>query len=384
MEGTEGCTLPLRGRGKLRGAAAQPPPPLEGNQVQRLSRCPSEKNALMEPATGPDPQPTGCSLNPEPETAGTNAPRALQGQDLKPIEEKDITKGAKIRVLNSTEKEGTQLKPAGPRAAGANLPSCENKNGETKTHGTILEAQKNEAGMSLRNPRGDPGQRGEGDAETSSEGKDKVATNSPEGRTREKRNSFTQMGANQKESLEEEIKRKDAEINTIGMKVEEQRSVSMDLQRKNKEYLAHIEELEEELEAERNIRAKIEKQRSDLANEVDDLHDKLEETAGFASSQVEINKKREVELVRLRQELEEALLQSEGTASALRKKHAASLVEATEQHESMQRARMKLEKEKQNLKGELEELAATAENLQKAKVRLYVPGWIYYLCHWIL
>ncbi|OCT60814.1 hypothetical protein XELAEV_18046836mg [Xenopus laevis] len=187
------------------------------------------------------------------------------------------------------------------------------------------------------------------------------------------------MGEKQKESLEEEMKSlflptssgKDLEISTIGMKLEEQRCVSVDLQRKNKEYLAHIEELEEELEAERNTRTKIERQRLDLSNEVDDLHDKLEELGGSAAPQVEINRKLDTELAHLRQELEEVLLQSEATASSIQKKHALSLVEATEQYESMQSVRMKLDKEIQNLKGEIEEHAVTNENLQKAYYFLY-------------
>lgn len=81
-----------------------------------------------------------------------------------------------------------------------------------------------------------------------------------------------------------------------------------------------------------------------------------------------MNKKREAELQRLRRELEEVSLQSESLGSSLRKRHGEALAELGEQCESLQRTRAKLEKEKQNLRLEVEDLAASVDNLQKAKV----------------
>uniref|UniRef100_A0A8C9SKF6 Myosin-16-like n=1 Tax=Scleropages formosus TaxID=113540 RepID=A0A8C9SKF6_SCLFO len=130
-----------------------------------------------------------------------------------------------------------------------------------------------------------------------------------------------------------------------------------------------IEELEEELETERAMRAKVEKQRSELSRELDDLTDRLEEAGGATASQVEVNKKREAELQRLRRELEESSVQSEALAAALRKRHGEALTELGEQCESLQRTRAKLEKEKQNLRLEVDHLAATVDSLQKAKVQ---------------
>lgn len=84
--------------------------------------------------------------------------------------------------------------------------------------------------------------------------------------------------------------------------------------------------------------------------------------------QIEVNKKREAELKRLRRELEESSLQSEALAATLRKRHSDALAELSEQCESLQRTRAKLEKEKQNLRLELDDLTTNMENLQKAKV----------------
>eukprot|EP00061_Rhincodon_typus_P002680 g18198.t1 len=83
--------------------------------------------------------------------------------------------------------------------------------------------------------------------------------------------------------------------------------------------------------------------------------------------EIEMNKKRESELLRLRRELEEATLQSESTAAALRKKHGDTVVEITEQYENLQRIRLKTEKEKQSMKLELDNMTLTIDSLQKAK-----------------
>lgn len=85
--------------------------------------------------------------------------------------------------------------------------------------------------------------------------------------------------------------------------------------------------------------------------------------------QIEQNKKREAELLKLRRELEEAALQAEATASALRKKHSDAMAELAEQIENLQRVRIKLEKDKQVMKAEIDDLNSTVESVQKAKVR---------------
>lgn len=83
---------------------------------------------------------------------------------------------------------------------------------------------------------------------------------------------------------------------------------------------------------------------------------------------MEMNKKREAELQRLRRELEDSSVQAEAVAAALRKRHSDALAELGEQCEGLQRTRAKLEKEKQSLRLEVDDLAASLDTLQKAKV----------------
>nr|XP_014342953.1 PREDICTED: myosin-7 isoform X2 [Latimeria chalumnae] len=175
---------------------------------------------------------------------------------------------------------------------------------------------------------------------------------------------------NDKQQLEEKLKKKDFEINQLNSKIEDEQTLASQLQKKLKELQARIEELEEELEAERAARAKIEKQRSDLSRELEEISERLEEAGGATSAQMEMNKKREAEFQKLRRDLEESTLQHEATASALRKKHADTVAELGEQIDNLQRVKQKLEKEKSELRLELDDVASNMEQVIKSKANL--------------
>jgi chromosome segregation ATPase len=81
-----------------------------------------------------------------------------------------------------------------------------------------------------------------------------------------------------------------------------------------------------------------------------------------------MNKKREAEFQKMRRDLEEATLQHEATAATLRKKHADSMAELGEQIDNLQRVKQKLEKEKSEMKMEIDDLASNVETVSKAKV----------------
>lgn len=112
----------------------------------------------------------------------------------------------------------------------------------------------------------------------------------------------------------------------------------------------------------------MEKQRGDVARELEDLSERLEEAGGATSAQIEINKKRESDFLKLRRDLEEAMLHHEATTAALRKKHADSVAEMSEQMDSLLRVKQKLETERSEAKMEADDLASTVEQLSKGKV----------------
>ncbi|XP_068604805.1 myosin-7-like [Brachionichthys hirsutus] len=172
---------------------------------------------------------------------------------------------------------------------------------------------------------------------------------------------------NDKQNLEEHLKKKDFEINQLSNKIEDEQAITLQLQKKLKELQARIEELEEELEAERASRAKVEKQRADLARELEEISERLEEAGGATSAQIEMNKKREAEFLKLRRDLEEATLQHEATTATLRKKQADSVADLGEQIDNLQRVKQKLEKEKSELRLELDDVVSNMEHIVKTK-----------------
>uniref|UniRef100_A0A3P8V2F2 Myosin-16-like n=1 Tax=Cynoglossus semilaevis TaxID=244447 RepID=A0A3P8V2F2_CYNSE len=154
---------------------------------------------------------------------------------------------------------------------------------------------------------------------------------------------------NAKVDLEEVIRKRDFEINNMNSKLEDEQALSSMLSRKIKEH-------------------QVEKQRAELSRDLDDLSDRLEEAGGATVAQIEQNRKREAELLKLRRELEEAALQSEATAAGLRKKHSDAMAELGEQLENLTRLKVKLEKDKLSMKAEIEDLNVTVEATQKAKM----------------
>lgn len=110
----------------------------------------------------------------------------------------------------------------------------------------------------------------------------------------------------------------------------------------------------------------MEKQRCDASKELEELSERLEEAGGATSDQIEMNKKREADFLKLRCDLEEAILHHEAMTAALRKKHADS--ELSEQIDSLQRVKQKLEKERSEAKMEADDLTSNLEQLAKSKM----------------
>ncbi|XP_069700204.1 myosin heavy chain, muscle isoform X10 [Periplaneta americana] len=170
-----------------------------------------------------------------------------------------------------------------------------------------------------------------------------------------------------KKELEQTIQRKDKEISSLAAKLEDEQSLVAKLQKQIKELQSRIEELEEEVEAERQARAKAEKQRSDLARELEELGERLEEAGGATSAQIELNKKREAELAKLRRDLEEANIQHEGTLANLRKKHNDAVAEMGEQIDQLNKLKAKAEHDRSSVYNELNNVRGAIDGLARDK-----------------
>uniref|UniRef100_T1DG60 Putative myosin heavy chain n=1 Tax=Cupiennius salei TaxID=6928 RepID=T1DG60_CUPSA len=170
-----------------------------------------------------------------------------------------------------------------------------------------------------------------------------------------------------KKELEQALQRKEKEMASLSAKLEDEQSLVAKLQKQIKELQARIEELEEELEAERQARAKAEKQRADLAREIEELSERLEEAGGATSAQVELNKRREAEMAKLRRDLEESNIQHEQTLTNLRKKHNDVVAELSEQIDQLNKHKARLDKERAQMKGELDDVRSSVDHVNKEK-----------------
>lgn len=126
--------------------------------------------------------------------------------------------------------------------------------------------------------------------------------------------------------------------------------------------------LQDDLETEREMRQRIEREKSDLLIQLMQVTERMEEAEGSSESQVELNKKRDVELAKLRKLLEDVHLESEETAHHLRKKHQESICDFQEQVEQLNKHKAKSDREKQKLQAEVFDLLAQVDNANKDKL----------------
>merc|ERR1712021_49239 len=171
----------------------------------------------------------------------------------------------------------------------------------------------------------------------------------------------------QKEEHESTILRKEKELTVLSSKLDEDQGHVTKLQKGIKELQARVEELEEELEAERQARAKAERQRSDLARELESLGERLNEAGGATHAQVELNKKRDNEIGKLRKDLEEAHIQHETTLIGLKKKPQDAVAEMAEQIDTLSKMKAKIEKDKSQLMHEIQDVRAATEEIIRSK-----------------
>ncbi|VEL24931.1 unnamed protein product, partial [Protopolystoma xenopodis] len=128
--------------------------------------------------------------------------------------------------------------------------------------------------------------------------------------------------------------------------------------------------------------------------ELEEMADRLEEQGGATAQQVDLNKKREAEMMKLKRDLEDARLQNEQQIAAMRKKQGDSVNELSDQLDQSNKARTRqvenspfvdlipfqqlmlssatlvpsAEKERNDLKGVIEDLHAQIEQLSKGKI----------------
>merc|ERR1712223_95694 len=170
-----------------------------------------------------------------------------------------------------------------------------------------------------------------------------------------------------KKDLELNIARKEKDLSALSSKLEDEQAIVSKVQKAIKETQGRVEELEEELEAERQARAKAERQRSDLARELDQLGERLNEAGGATAAQLELNKKRDFEIGKLRKDLEEANIQQESTMMNLKRKHQDAIAEMSEQIDQLSKMKAKTEKDKNSINHEIADVRAATDEIIRSK-----------------
>merc|ERR1739844_816775 len=177
-----------------------------------------------------------------------------------------------------------------------------------------------------------------------------------------------------KQELNQSVQRKEKESAAIAAKIEDEATLGSKYSKQTKELQARLEELDEELAIERANRAKAEKSRAILKKDIEDLGSRLEEAGANTATQVELNKKREAELARLKGELEEINIAHEGTLAALRQKHNNTMSELGEQIDNLNGNKIKAEKDKAGMERDLQEARTSLEDAVREKSELDKNG----------
>jgi myosin heavy chain 6/7 len=168
-----------------------------------------------------------------------------------------------------------------------------------------------------------------------------------------------------KNELNQTIQRKEKELASMSAKIEDEQTLAGKYTKQIKELQSRLEELDEELAIERQNRAKAEKNRAILSRDIEDLGSRLEDAGNNTSTQIELNKKREAELAKLKAELEESNIAHEGTLAALRQKHNNNMSEMGEQIDSLNKMKAKAEKDKSNMERDLQEARSGLEEAMR-------------------
>merc|ERR1711910_224580 len=168
--------------------------------------------------------------------------------------------------------------------------------------------------------------------------------------------------------------RKDKEGSALAAKIDDEATLGSKYAKQAKELQSRLEELDEELAVERGNRSKAEKSRTMLKKDIEDIASRLEEAGANTSTQVELNKKREGELARLKGELEELNIAHEGTLAALRMKHNNTMAELGEQIDGINGNKMKAEKDKAGMERDLQEARSNLEDAVRAKAEMDKNG----------
>merc|ERR1719342_785926 len=169
-----------------------------------------------------------------------------------------------------------------------------------------------------------------------------------------------------KREIEAVIANKEKNNQMLSVKLDDEQALVAKAQKNIKELQGRVEASESELEAERQARAQAERQRSDLSREIEQLGSRLDEASGATVAQVELNKKREAEIVKLRKDVEETNISNESVLTNMKRKQGDAVLEMSEQIDALQKMKAKIDKDKTLIMAEVVRAQASQDKSNKA------------------
>uniref|UniRef100_A0A8C3AKB7 Myosin-9 n=1 Tax=Cyclopterus lumpus TaxID=8103 RepID=A0A8C3AKB7_CYCLU len=167
--------------------------------------------------------------------------------------------------------------------------------------------------------------------------------------------------------LRAQLAKKEEELQAALARIEEEAAQKNLAQKKIREMEAQLSELQEDLELERQARTKAEKHRRDLGEELEALKTELEDTLDSTAAQQELRSKRETEVTHLKRTLDDDAKVHEQQLVEMRQKHGQAFDELNEQLEQAKRNKVSMEKAKQALESERNELVIEMQTLMQGK-----------------
>ncbi|XP_018649677.1 putative paramyosin [Schistosoma mansoni] len=142
---------------------------------------------------------------------------------------------------------------------------------------------------------------------------------------------------------------------------------------------SRVRELEDLLDLERDARVRAERHAADLGFQVDALSERLDEAGGSTTQTQELLKRREMEINKLRKDLENANASLELAETSMRRRHQTALNELALEVENLQKQKGKAEKDKSHLIMEVDNVLGQLDGALKAKL-CYTSVVYYFLC----
>ncbi|CAJ0600448.1 unnamed protein product [Cylicocyclus nassatus] len=168
--------------------------------------------------------------------------------------------------------------------------------------------------------------------------------------------------------VENSLRRKETELHNLGIKLEDESAAVAKLQKAVQQDEAKVKDLSDQLADEKEARDRADRARSEQQAEYDELSETLDDHARATAAEIELGKKKDTEIAKLRRDLEEAGLKFGEQLTALKKKGADAVQELSEQIEQLQKAKARAEKEKAQMQREFDEASTALDHEAKARI----------------